>query len=51
MKYTETEMFEVIRRLARIFLESYPNDRQQVERFVRWAHEQYGYRHDDSSSR
>jgi hypothetical protein len=43
MKYTETEMFEVMRRLSRIFLESYPKDREQIERFMRWAHEQYGY--------
>lgn len=41
--YTEPQIFEIISRLSRIYLESYPNDRQELERFVRWAHLQYGY--------
>lgn len=45
MKYSEPEMFEILRRLARIYLESYPADNDQVERFLRWAHHQYGYTH------
>lgn len=44
--YSETQLFEVLRRLMRIYLESYPDDREAVDRFVRWAHSQYGYRHD-----
>jgi hypothetical protein len=43
MKYTETEMFESLRRMTRIYLESYPEDREGLERFLRWAHTQYGY--------
>lgn len=47
-KYTETEVFEMMRRLTRIYLESYPEDREGLERFLRWAHTQYGYEHGQS---
>jgi hypothetical protein len=42
-QYTEPEVFEIINRLARIYLESYPSDREGLERFLRWAYLQYGY--------
>jgi hypothetical protein len=45
-KYTESEMFNVLQRLMRIYLESYPNDKESLERFMRWAFSQYGYRYD-----
>ena len=48
MPYTEPELFEVINRLARIYLENYPNDREGLERFLRWAHSQYGYKYGQS---
>lgn len=41
--YTEPQIFEIISRLSRIYLESYPDDQEVLERFVRWAHLQYGY--------
>ena len=41
--YTEPQVFETLNRLARIYLESYPDDRQGLERFLSWAHSQYGY--------
>lgn len=41
--YSEPEMFEALRRLVRIYLESYPNDREELERFLRWTYAQYGY--------
>ena len=41
--YTEPQMFETVGRLARIYLESYPDDREGLERFLRWAYTQYGY--------
>lgn len=44
-KYTEPEIFEIINRLARIYIESYPNDRDSLDRFLRWAHTQYGYQY------
>ena len=43
--YTEPEIFEIINRLARVYLESYPDDREGLERFLRWAHLQYGYQY------
>lgn len=48
MKYSEFEMFETFDRLVRIYLESYPNDREQLERFLRWAYNQYGYTYGQS---
>lgn len=42
-KYSEQEMFQTFLRLARIYLESYPDDKENLERFLRWAHHQYGY--------
>lgn len=48
MKYSELEMFETFDRLVRIYLESYPNDREQLERFLRWAYNQYGYTYGQS---
>ena len=47
-KMNEAEMFKTIQRLMQIYLESYPNESEQVKRFVRWAHNQYGYVHGNS---
>jgi hypothetical protein len=41
--YTEPEMLETVNRLIEIYLESYPNDQQSLERFVKWVYSQYGY--------
>jgi len=46
--YTEHEVFETLTRLVRIYLESYPDDRTGLERFLRWAHSQYGYEYGKS---
>ena len=46
--YTEPEVFEIINRLSRIYLESYPDDREGLERFLRWAYLQYGYAYDNT---
>jgi hypothetical protein len=43
MPYTEPQMFDELNRMVRIYLESYPDDREGLERFLRWAHIQYGY--------
>jgi hypothetical protein len=45
MPYTEPQLFETFDRLAKIYLESYPEDREALERFLRWAHIQYGYKY------
>ena len=41
--YTEPQLFETLARLVRVYVESYPDDREGLERFLRWAHAQYGY--------
>jgi len=50
-KYTDKELFEIFRRLAKIYLESYPDDSESLERFLKWSHNQYGYHYDDSRSK
>ena len=45
MAYTEPEIFEIVNRLAKIYLESYPEDQEGLERFLRWPHSQYGYKY------
>lgn len=42
-KYTEPEMFQIFNRLIRIYLESYPDDKEELLRFMRWSYTQYGY--------
>ena len=46
--YTEPEMLEALNRLAKFYLESWPDDREQLERFLRWAYNQYGYTYGQS---
>ena len=48
MPYTEPQMFETFDRLVKIYLESYPDDSEVLERFLRWAHTAYGYRYGNS---
>jgi hypothetical protein len=45
MAYTEPQLFETFNRLVKIYLESYPEDREGLERFLCWAHTQYGYKY------
>ena len=40
--YTEPQIIETFSRLARIYLESYPDDKEGLDRFMRWVHTQYG---------
>jgi hypothetical protein len=46
--YTEPEMLTTVQRLIRIYLESYPDDKESLERFLTWALSQYGYKHGNS---
>jgi hypothetical protein len=48
MSYTDPQIFEMINRLVKIYLESYPEDQEGLERFLRWAHAQYGYKYGNS---
>ena len=46
--YTEAQTFEMLNRMIRIYLESYPDDQEPLDRFLRWAHSQYGYQYGKS---
>jgi hypothetical protein len=43
--YTEPEVMQTIHRLASIFLESYPENKDSIELFLRWIYSQYGYQY------
>ena len=43
MKYSEPELIESMKRMIAIYLESYPNDRESIERFMRWTLKAWGY--------
>lgn len=45
MKFSEHEVFEMMQRMSKLYLESYPDDRESVERFLRWVYSQWGYRY------
>lgn len=42
--FKETDLIALIKRMSNIYLESYPDDREQIERFVRWVLQQWGYK-------
>jgi len=42
--FKETDLIDLIKRMANIYLESYPEDREQIERFIRWILKQWGYK-------
>jgi hypothetical protein len=44
--YTEAQLIEMVSRLAKIYLESYPDDKESLERFLRWSYSQWGYEYD-----
>lgn len=46
--YTEPQVFEMLNRMVRIYVESYPDDSESLQRFLRWAHTQYGYNYGQS---
>ena len=48
MAYTEPQIFETLNRLVKIYLESYPEDQEGLERFLRWAHAQYANKYGKS---
>jgi hypothetical protein len=41
--YKEPEMIQLVRRMIALYLESYPDDREQLERFQRWVLKAWGY--------
>jgi len=50
-QYTESELFKTLRRVADLYLESYPEDKEALDRFLRWTHSQYGYIYPDANLR
>jgi hypothetical protein len=42
--FKETDLINLIKRMVSIYLESYPEDKEPVERFLRWVLQQWGYR-------
>lgn len=41
--FKEPELIGLIRRMINIYLESYPDDKEQLERFMRWVLKAWGY--------
>lgn len=41
--FKEPELIQLIQRMVALYLESYPDDREQVERFQRWILKAWGY--------
>lgn len=41
--FKEPELIQLIRRMIALYLESYPDDRKQLERFQRWVLKAWGY--------
>ena len=44
MKYSESELIDLMRRMVAIYLESYPADEEELKRFQAWVLRQWGYR-------
>jgi len=41
--FKEPELIALIKRMIRLYLESYPDDKEQLERFQRWVLKAWGY--------
>ena len=41
--FKEPELIGLIKRMIAMYLESYPDDREQLERFQRWVLKAWGY--------
>jgi hypothetical protein len=41
--FKEPELIALVRRMIALYLESYPDDREQLERFQRWVLKAWGY--------
>jgi hypothetical protein len=41
--YREPELIKLIKRMIAMYLESYPDDKEQLERFQRWVLRAWGY--------
>ena len=43
MKYSEPQLIDLMKRMIAIYLESYPADKDELERFQRWVLKAWGY--------
>jgi hypothetical protein len=41
--YKEPELIKLVKRMIALYLESYPDDKEQLERFQRWVLKAWGY--------
>ena len=41
--FKEPELINLIRRMIAMYLESYPEDKEQLDRFQRWVLNAWGY--------
>jgi hypothetical protein len=41
--FKEPELIKLIKRMIALYLESYPDDRESLERFQRWVLKAWGY--------
>ncbi len=44
MAYNEPEVIDLIKRMIAIYLEGYPTDKEELERFQTWVLIQWGYK-------
>jgi hypothetical protein len=44
MKYSETQLIDLMKRMVAIYLESYPDDEEELKRFQAWVLVQWGYK-------
>lgn len=48
MPYTEQQLIELMKRMVAIYIESYPDDAEELQRFQRWVMQQWGYKDGNS---
>ena len=48
MKYSEAELIDLIKRMVSIYVESYPADKEELNRFQIWVLNQWGYKNGQS---
>jgi len=47
--FKEPELINLIKRMIAMYSESYPEDKEQLERFQRWVLNAWGYKDDGQS--
>lgn len=47
--FKEPELINLVKRMIAMYVESYPEDKVQLERFQRWVLNAWGYKNDGQS--